>query len=52
MYVDEFNKRISHLIFSSPRSVTYQAPKPFCFDTTGMFYWCPTQTVEQQTIVK
>ncbi|CAF0722248.1 unnamed protein product [Didymodactylos carnosus] len=22
----------------------------FCFDTTGMFYWCPTQEIEQQTI--
>ncbi|CAF3557373.1 unnamed protein product [Rotaria socialis] len=26
------------------------AIKPFCFDTTGMFYWCPTLTFEQQTI--
>ncbi|CAF1339883.1 unnamed protein product, partial [Rotaria sordida] len=44
---------------SKPRSdsiTTYQCPpiqhaiKPFCFDTTGMFYWCPTQTFEQQAI--
>ncbi|CAF1355878.1 unnamed protein product, partial [Didymodactylos carnosus] len=25
-------------------------PLEFCFDTTGMFYWCPTQEIEQQTI--
>jgi hypothetical protein len=35
-----------------PRPPVHQTSKPFCFDTTGMFYWCPTQTVELQTIVK
>ncbi|CAF3760074.1 unnamed protein product, partial [Rotaria sordida] len=51
--------RIEGREMSKPRSdsiTTYQCPpiqhaiKPFCFDTTGMFYWCPTQTFEQQAI--
>ena len=33
-------------------SLTFQTTKSLCFDTTGMFYWCPTKTIEQQTIVK
>ena len=37
---------------SSQRPSIQQASKPFCFDTTGMFYWCPTLTFEQQTIVR
>ncbi|CAF1013292.1 unnamed protein product [Adineta ricciae] len=37
-------------IIQHPLPPTPQMLKSFCFDTTGMFYWCPTQTLDQQTI--
>ena len=45
-------ERAIPFVFSPPRTIVHHPSKPFCFDTTGMFYWCPTQTLEQQTIVR
>ncbi|CAF4562863.1 unnamed protein product [Rotaria sp. Silwood1] len=46
----EMSRPRSESITTSQYPPIQYAVKPFCFDTTGMFYWCPTLTIEQQTI--